>query len=147
MRIVVWVVLMGLVLACGPSDQEVPPPTDDSQTSYAYPGCADGQLQCPQDVTLLCALDQIQSAHATCQVDSDCVLVELSGSCFSAGSCPPMAVAIGSEEGFESAARGEIDAYCASASCEDERPCSIDPDAVRAACVAGACIAEVDAEP
>lgn len=142
-----WVVVVTVAAACAPT-RELEVASIDSQSVYSSPGCASGALLCPQDVTLLCAIHLLQSQYAECRVDADCTLVELPNACYATGDCPQIAVAAQHATTFTVEATAEIEAYCASPDCQGPTTCDLDPEAVRAACVEGACVSEVqEVEP
>src|SRR5690606_18254204 len=141
-----WGVLVSMVVGCMPS-REIDPPTTDSQAAYSYAGCASGELVCPQDVTLLCAVFDIQSRYSRCQVDADCTLVTLPTACYGTGDCPPIAVASEHAAIFEQEATAEINAYCNAPHCEGSTTCELAPELVRAACVEGTCMSELEEVP
>lgn len=146
MRGMGWMVVFAFLAACAP-DREFETIEQDSQSVYSYPGCASGELVCPQDVTLMCAVYDLQSQHAGCQVDADCTLVTLPTSCYSTGDCPPIAVAVEQASAFEQEATLEINAYCEAAQCEGPTTCNLGSASVRAACVDGACVSEIEEAP
>ena len=146
MRGMGWTAVFATVLACAPV-REIETAGEDSQSAYSYPGCASGELVCPQDVTLLCAVYDLQSRYSACQVDADCTLVTLPTSCYAAGDCPAIAVSVEDAAAFEQEATAELNAYCDSAQCEGPTDCSLDPEAVRAACVEGVCVSEIEEVP
>lgn len=146
MRVGRWIVVATLVTACA-QDRFPEAASIDSQSTYTYPGCASGELLCPQDVTLLCAIHNLQNAHGACQEDADCTLVTLPSSCYATGDCPPVAVATANEVAFTLEATAEIEAYCDSPRCDGPSTCNLDPGLVRAACVEGRCISEVEEGP
>jgi hypothetical protein len=126
------------ISTCPPgSCQQRPPPT---QQSYAYPGCDGGTYYCPNDLTVRCALDQIDRKHSACTTTADCALAPIDGGCTGYGDCPPAAVSSAAVAPFRTDAVREVSAYCATPSCTEAGLCAYPLSAFEAVCAAGECV-------
>jgi hypothetical protein len=119
----------------------------DSQNAYRYEGCADETLYCPQDRAFTCAIESIRTRYASCEVDEDCALLRVTGSCYPVGDCLPLAVRVGSESVVRDEVTAEIEAYCANPGCSGAGLCGIAPEDVEAVCHEGSCVALIPAGP
>jgi len=105
---------------------------------YTAPGCAPQTSVCPNDGTLLCALQTLQEARRDCRLTAECVVAPLSGQCTGWGSCPPFAVNDAGLAGFLDAGRAEVARYCACPDCAWSGTCP-DQDKGSVRCVFGKC--------
>jgi len=109
-----------------------------SEEQYFVPGCAPQAFVCPNDGTLLCALQRFQREQQDCRLTAECVVAPLSGQCTGWGSCPPFAVNDAGLADFLDAGRAEVARYCACPRCAWSGMCS-DQDKGSVHCVNRKC--------
>jgi hypothetical protein len=107
-----------------------------SEEQYTAPGCAPQSFVCPNDGTLLCALQHLQEERRACRLTAECVVAPLSGLCTGWGSCPPFALNDAGLADFLDAGRAEVARFCACPDCAWSSMCQ---DTGSAHCVNGKC--------
>lgn len=144
MRSAVFVVVSLMLSACVAELEPDGGGLPDSQRAYQYEGCDAGTLYCPQDRAFTCAIEAIRTRHASCEVDADCALLRVTGSCYPVGDCLPLAVRVGTESEVREEVKEEIDTYCASPRCLSAGQCGIVPHELEAVCRDGSCRTKVE---
>lgn len=134
MKRALFVALFAAVYACSPA-------TNESQYEYRYDGCAPGGRVCPNDDTILCALDSIVRQHNACTTESDCVLAEVQNKCVAVLTCDgPPTVGRDQKAAFEAAFNAEFDKYCSAPSCTSQARCAPGPRRDVLVCLEGQCL-------
>lgn len=125
---------LAAVLACSPA-------TSGSQYDYTYEGCERGGIVCPNDQTIRCALQAVVDKHRSCSTSSDCVVAAVEDKCVPVGNCDGPPVINRSEAAaFEAEFNGEMNKYCASATCTARNACAPGARKQFISCLEGQCV-------